>query len=76
MAQYADDLTMFLSDAESAQSLFQLLDQFNACSGLKVHYTITEAMWIGSCRESNACPLGNKMMQMGESAWHLFHLCF
>ena len=48
MVQYADDLTAFVSDIRSAQYLFKLLDQFEKCSGLKVNYTNTEAMWIGS----------------------------
>ena len=28
------------------------------CSGLKVNHTKTEAMWIGSCRQNTATPLG------------------
>ena len=37
---------------------FHLLDQFRFCSGLEVNYTKTEAMWIGSLRDSTAAPLG------------------
>ena len=58
--QYADDLTVFVPDIESAQHIFILLDQFETCSGLKVKYTKTEAMWIGSCRNNTAAPLGLK----------------
>jgi len=50
MVQYADDLRAFVSDIRSAQHLFKPLDQFEKCSGLKVNYTETEAMWIGSYR--------------------------
>ena len=41
-----------------AQLVFHLLDQFRFCSGLKVNYSKTEAMWIGSLRDSTATPLG------------------
>ena len=60
MVQYADDLTAFVSDIRSAQCLFQLLDQFEKCSGLKVNYTKTEAMWIGSSRNNTETPLALK----------------
>ena len=59
MVQYADDLTAFVSDIRSAQYLFKLLDQFE-CSGLKVNYTKTEAMWIGSSRNNTETPLALK----------------
>ena len=36
LVQYADDLTLFLSDLTSAQNLFKLLDRFGKLSGLKV----------------------------------------
>ena len=60
MVQYADDLTAFVSDIRSAQYLFKLLDQFEKCSGLKVNYTKTEAMWIGSSRNNTETPLALK----------------
>ena len=56
--QYADDLTVFVPDIENAQRIFNLLDQFKTCSGLQVNYKKTEAMWIGSCRNDTAAPLG------------------
>ena len=52
--QYADDLTVFVTNLESAQRLFHLLDQF----GLKVNFSKTEAMWVGSCRQNTGTPLG------------------
>ena len=58
MVQYADDLTAFVSDIRSAQYLFNLLDQFEKCSGLKVNCTKTEAMWIDSSRNNIETPLG------------------
>ena len=60
--QYANDLTVFVPDIESAQHIFILLDQFETCSGLKVNYTNTEAMWIGSCRNNTAAPLELKLV--------------
>lgn len=60
IVQYADDLTAFLSDIESVQNLFKLLDRFENLSGLKVNYTKTEAMWIGSCRDNTETPLSLK----------------
>ena len=60
MVQYADDLTAFVSDISSAQCLCKLLDRFEKCSGLKVNYTKTEAMWIGSSRNNTVTPLALK----------------
>ena len=60
IVQYADDLTAFLDDLTSAQNLFKLLDRFGKLSGLKVNYTKTEAMWIGSCRDSPETSLSLK----------------
>ena len=48
----------FVPDNENAQRIFKLLDQFKTCSGLQVNYKKTEAMWIGSCRNDTAAPLG------------------
>ena len=58
LVQYADDLTLFVPNIECAELIFQLLDRFTICSGLKVNHTKTEAMWIGSCRQNTATPLG------------------
>ena len=53
-------LLLFLSDLHSVRSLFILLDRFEQLSGLKVNYTKTEAMWIGSCRDNTETPLSLK----------------
>ena len=49
--QYADYLTLFVSDLDCAQRIFHLFDQYEACSGLKVNYTKTESYvdWYGDC---------------------------
>ena len=60
MVQYADDLTALVSDIQSAQHLFKLLNQFEKFSGLKVNYTKTEAMWIGSSCNNTETPLALK----------------
>ena len=53
LVQYADDLILFVPDIECVKLILQLLDRFTFCSGLKVNHTKTEAMWIGSCRQSD-----------------------
>ena len=58
LMQYADDLTLFVPNIDCAKLVLQLLDRFTICSGLKVNHTKTEAMWIGSCRQNTATPLG------------------
>jgi len=52
LLQYGDDTTAVLSDINSAQTLFRLLDDFKKLSGLEVNPTKTEGMWIGSSREN------------------------
>ena len=58
--QCADDTTAVLSDINSAQTLFRLLDNFKKLSGLEVNPTKTEGMWIGSSRENKTKPFGIK----------------
>ena len=58
--QFADDTTAILSDLDSAQALFILLELFEKASGLKLNVTKTEAMWIGSLRNCECEPLGVK----------------
>ena len=60
LLQYADDMTAVLSDINSAQALFNLLDVFNKVSGLMINTTKTEGMWIGSSKENKAKPFGIK----------------
>ena len=58
LLQFADDTTAILSDLDSAQAFFILLELFEKASGLNV--TKTEAMWIGSLRNCESEPLGVK----------------
>lgn len=48
LVQYADDTTAILSDINSAQALFNILDKFERISGLMLNLTKTKSMWIGS----------------------------
>ena len=54
------DMTAILSDINSAQALFDLLEVFKKSSGLLINTTKTEGMWIGSSRENKAKPFGIK----------------
>ena len=60
LVQYADDLTVFVPDIESAKCIFELLEFFETCSGLRVNFSKTEAMWIGSCWQNTETPRGLK----------------
>ena len=60
LLQFADDATAVLSDLGSAKALFILLEVFEKASGLKLHVTKTEAMWIGSLQNRGDEPLGVK----------------
>ena len=60
LLQYADDMTAVLSDINSAQALFDLLEVFKKPSGLMINTTKTEGMWIGSSRKNKGKPFGIK----------------
>ena len=60
LLQYADDTTAILADTNSAKILFELLDRFRSISGLKINCSKTEAMWIGSLKESKEEHFGIK----------------
>ena len=55
LSQYADDTTMILDGSESSFSrTLYVLDIFANVSGLKANYEKTEALWIGSHKNTNA----------------------
>ena len=60
LLQYADDMTAVLSDIDSAQVLFELLDHFKTISGLMVNCSKTEGMWIGALKNDKKKPFGIK----------------
>ena len=74
IVQYADDLTVFVPNIECAQHIFHQLDQFQTCSGLKVNYTKTEAMWIGSYRNNTEAPLGLKWVNTVKALGIVFNI--
>ena len=50
LAQYADDTTVIVKGDESVISLFELLSQFEKCSGLRINESKSELLWLGSSR--------------------------
>lgn len=50
---YADDVTMFLRDKDDIKHVLEILDEFFLISGLVINKSKSEAMWIGSHRNSN-----------------------
>ena len=46
LTQYADDLTLFLSDESSITKALSYVHDFYVLSGLKLNKEITQAMWI------------------------------
>ena len=49
-----------MPDIESAKRVFELLDLFETCCGLRANFSKTEVLWIGSCRPNTETPLGLK----------------
>ena len=50
LSMYADDITAFIKDDCSVNHLFNLLNDFGACSGLKINISKTKGMWLGSLK--------------------------
>ena len=77
ISQYADDTTMILDGSEASFSrTLYLLDTFAVCSGLKVNYEKTEALWIGSSRNSNIVLPSNKPITWAEGKVHALGVWF
>ena len=51
ITQYADDTTVFVKDIQSVHRLFDLLQQFENCSGLRINQSKSEILWLGSLRQ-------------------------
>ena len=47
ITQYADDTTVFVKDIWSVHSLFDLLQQFENCSGLRINQSKSEILRKG-----------------------------
>ena len=46
ITQYADDTMVFVKDIRSVPSLFDLLQQFENCSGLQINQSKSEILWL------------------------------
>jgi hypothetical protein len=61
--QMADDTTSFLNNCESLKNLLKVIDNFRIFAGLSLNLSKSEAMWIGSKRETKENPLGLKWVK-------------
>ena len=56
ITQYADDLTLMLSDMRSINETLSLLQKFGECSGLKINKDKTTGMLLGSWKNRRNLP--------------------
>ena len=61
ITQYADDTTVFVKDIRSVHSLFNLLQQFENCSGLRINQSKSEILWLGLLRQRKDSILNLKL---------------
>ena len=52
LALYADDITMFLKNRNDLENAIRIVDRFSEFSQLKMNAHKTEAMWLGSMKNS------------------------
>ena len=61
ISMLADDITCFLNgSADSFHNLFSTLDTFGICSGCKLNFSKSEAIWIGSKKRNQNFPYRNQ----------------
>ena len=61
ISMLADDITCFLNgSADSFHNLFSTLDTFGICSGCKLNFSKSEAIWIGSKIRNQNFPYRNQ----------------
>ena len=60
LSQYADDTTVVCRDRHSLKELLELADLFQNCSGLKINYSKSEALWLGKDANCADTPFGLK----------------
>ena len=63
IAQMADDTTIFVEDIDSLEIVLLTTTKFQKYAGLKLNTTKTEAMWLGSLKNSQNTPLGLKWVK-------------
>ena len=61
ITQYADNTTVFVQDIQSVHNLFNLLREFESCSGLRINQTKSELLWLGSLRNRKDSVLNLKI---------------
>ena len=61
--QYADDTSLFLKDTEDLEIAFEIFNNFELISGLKMNKTKTQAMWLGIDKNNNATPFNLKWVK-------------
>ena len=61
ITQYVDDTTVFVKDIRSVHKLFDLLQQFKNCSGLRINQSKSEMLWLGSLRQRKDSILNLKL---------------
>ena len=61
ITQYADDTTLFVKNIRSVHRLFDLLRQFENCSGLRINQSKSEILWLGSLRQRKDSILNLKL---------------
>ena len=61
ITQYADDTTVFVKNIQSVHRLFDLLRQFENCSGLRINQSKSEILWLGSLRQRKDSILNLKL---------------
>ena len=68
LSQYADDSSLLLDGNEKSleRSLF-ILEKFSECAGLRANIDKTEAIWIGSMKNSRHTILPNKNLNWNTS---------
>ena len=54
ISQFADDTTIIASDTTSLKFCLQIINWFGSLSGLKLNKKKTQAMWLGSMKQSNS----------------------
>ena len=70
ITQYADDSTVFVKDIWSVPRLFDLLQQFENCSGLRINQSKPKILWLGLLHQRKDSIL--KLKLSDETVYALF----
>jgi hypothetical protein len=77
VSQFADDTSLLLNgDKESYEKLFQILNEFEQFSGLKLNYEKTINVWLGSKKDSKVKFLEHIQMEWNPPKFKLLGLWF